>query len=123
VVALRDVAPRLPQHLKGYRVLDTLSDHEHAQLVTQLDGAPDDRRGAGIGAHVRDEAPVELKFIDRQSLKVGQRRVASAVVVDGEQHAERPQPVEDLTRPLSVGHQDVLGDLQHQRFRGDDVDG
>jgi hypothetical protein len=60
---------------------------------------------------------VDLQLLHRQTHDVRQRGITSAVVVDGQAHAELGEPVEHLLRIDRIFHEAALGDLQAQQRR------
>ena len=74
-------------------------------------------RSLSLLQHRRDEGPVDLQLVDRHLAQVGQRGVAGAEVVDRQARAEVAQPGHGGQRPLGVGHDHALGDLELERLR------
>jgi hypothetical protein len=72
---------------------------------------PGDRAAPAV-AQVADELPVDLECVQRERVQVGQRRVAGAEVVEGDQEAEFVQFGESPRGAAQVLDQQALGDLQ-----------
>ena len=86
--ALAGVAPLEAQPLELHVVLDALGQGEQSERPSELDERVDERGRVGRAVHLRDERPVDLEHVHRELPEVGQRRVAGAEVVDGDEDAE-----------------------------------
>src|SRR3990172_6099899 len=63
---------------------------------------------------VRDEGPVDLQRVDRETLEVRERRVPGAEVVDRDANAEVVQAYEHGLGACRIGDHHALGDLEHE---------
>ena len=111
-VALHQVAVELSQQPPARLVLDTLGDDPQPQVVAEADDRADDREVVVALGQVPHERAVDLHLVHRQAAQPGQRRVAGAEVVDRDEQAEVDQPLQRVHRPLRVGDDRALGDLQ-----------
>ena len=101
-VTLSQFAPKLQQH---GAVLDrghALGDHLPAQGRGQPEDAAEDGQIVRVVEHVADEALVDLELRHRQAFQVGQRRVASAEVVERETDADLRAGFDDLRNTRQV---------------------
>ncbi len=119
--ALRRVAPELSQAAPGLLRLDALGYDAEAEVVAEIDRRAHDHVVVLVVLHVHDERPVDLQDVDREPLQLAEGREAGAEVVDRERHAEVAQPLEDDSRPLGVGEDRVLRDLDLEQRRIDAV--
>ena len=78
------------------RFLDTFSGGLDAERLCQLGDRADDRVGAFAGQQVLDEAAVDLQFVEREALKIAERRIAGPEVVERHAYAERTQRMQQL---------------------------
>ncbi len=114
-LALAVVATGGGQDLQRGQRLDALGHHRLAQAVRQPDGRGDDGRRTRVADHPGHERPVELELVERQLVQVGQRRVAGAVVVHRDAHAEGAHRMQHVEAAIPNLHDRALGDLQDQR--------
>ncbi len=71
----------------------------------------------GVGGQVLDECAVEFQRVDRQSLEVGQRRVACAKVVYCYPHTQLVQR-QQRAGAAAIVQQNAFGDFDFQQVRG-----
>src|SRR5665647_3598297 len=122
-VALGLVAAQAGQLGVSAGGFDAFGDHAQAEAVGQVDGGGDQGEGAGVVGHGDDEGAVELQLVDGQVAQVAQGAVTGAIVVYGDLDAAVPQLGQDRPGPISVGQQELLGDLQLQGLRRDSPGG
>ena len=70
---------------------------------------------AAIAEHVAHEALIDLQYIDRQALEVGQAGIAGAEVINGDTHAHRLEFAQGGAGRGDVMGEHALGDLQLQQ--------
>ena len=119
VEALRLVATEVAEPVERLSVLHALRDDTEPEVATQLDGGPDDREVVGPDEHVRHERAVDLEFLDRQPLQVGQRGEPCPEVVDRQPHTQPSQLIQDGVGSTRVGDEEALGQLELQERRRD----
>src|SRR3954452_22589369 len=93
-VPLRVVAAEAREAVERGARLDALGSDTQAERARQLDGGAHDRVVGGVAVHHRDERAVDLDLVDWQALKLRERGVAGAEVVDRPAHADAREPVE-----------------------------
>src|SRR5579863_3649859 len=91
--------------------LDALRDGFDVEKLAELYQRADYRSSLLGVAHGGDERPVDFYRVDWKLLEVGQRRVASTEIVDGEPHAQRLQRFQLVQGVLGVAHETRLGHL------------
>src|ERR1700687_5686163 len=111
-ISLRLVAAHLLEQVKGGRVFDAFGDDPLPELVGKLDTRLHDGAIPVAGAHFQYERAVDLDFVDWQAAEISQGGIAGAEVVDGKLKSHRAEPLEDVLRPLGLGHHDRLGELE-----------
>ncbi len=89
----------------------------------EVDGAADDLGVLGVDGQPGHEGPVDLQLADGEPAQVDEGGVAGAEVVQGHLDAVPGQRVEGVGRALGVLQEDVLGDLELERSRGNPVPG
>ena len=85
----------------------------------QRDDRTHDRRRRPVLVHRRDEGLVDLQDVDIGLLKLGERGVPCAEVVDGELDPEVPKAVQVVAGDTQALQQRGLGDLHGDPVRGD----
>jgi hypothetical protein len=70
----------------------------------------------GVG-ETTDEGAVDLQYVDREAVQVGERGVAGAEVIDRQSHAEGLDAMETLEVGSGVIHGGALGQLDHPVVR------
>lgn len=91
-IALGQVATELAQGGSLGLGLYALGDHRQRQHLPQLDHRGGDGGRVAPMLHAVDEASVQLQHRDRESAQVGQRGVAGAEVVDGQETPSSRRP-------------------------------
>ena len=117
--ALAPVAAEIEEHAGLALGLDALGHHGQAEVMGQVDDPRGDATvvGMGVAPEPLHEGPVDLHDVHGQPSEVGQRGVAGAEVVDGDEHPHGPQAVQ-LPQGVGVLGQDGrLGQLQHEAVR------
>jgi hypothetical protein len=95
VEALEPVAAESGEHVLLRRVLDAFGDDFQVEGMAEVDHATDERQ-SGLVAGLRDQGPVDLDAVERQTSQVGERRVSGAEVVEAEMDPEGAQLAEQL---------------------------
>jgi hypothetical protein len=83
IISLRVFAPEFPQHRKLFGRLQPFGDHIEPQAVGHGQDRPHDLHAISILAHCFREGTVDFQSVQRKAVKVAQRRIACAEVVDG----------------------------------------
>ena len=76
-----------PQAVLNGGSLHAFGHHRESQVVREVDGGAHDHRVVLTGLHAHHKRFVDLEFIHRQALEVGQRRIPRAEIVDGQLEA------------------------------------
>ena len=97
-----------------FKRFNSLRDHSQPQTLGQDDDHFCNGGIVGVGKNVSDEALVDLQLIQRQSLEVGERRIAGAKIVEGEAYSHCFQSRHLGDDVFHVMHQHTLGQLQLQ---------
>src|SRR5665213_3639220 len=105
VEALARIAPQFGDHLMLLPGLDALADDGQPECMCELDRHGHDGATRLVPNEVGDEALIDLDDVDRKSLQIAERRVASSEVIEGQEQAEPFEPVEHDVRSLSVPKQ------------------
>ena len=92
--------------------LDPFGDHPESELVRQGDDGGGDGGIVAVVQNVAHEALVDLQFVQRQALQVGQGRVAGTKVVERKTHAMVFQREHLEDGGVDVRHQHALGQFQ-----------
>ena len=95
-------------------ILDAFGHDGQAEGMRQADRGAHNGRVVVVAGDMRDKGLVDLQLVDRQTLEVGQRRIAGAEVVDRHADAHRTQAPQHVHGARGVGHQAAFGDLDHQ---------
>src|ERR1041385_6615347 len=73
--------------------LNPLRNHFHAEVARERRDGP--HNGVVVlGRQTRHERPIDLQIVERETMQVAERRIASAEVVDTQLHTERAQLLE-----------------------------
>jgi len=123
VVALGEIATQLAHALVGILGLDSLGNHRQAESACKLGRRLNDHGVALIVLHAKDEGLVDLQLVHRELLEIGERGVPHPEVIEGDAHAHLAQPVQHLSSPSRIGHQDRLRDLHPKSLGRDAVPG
>ena len=117
-IALRIFAAELVE-LDRVRIrLGALRHHVHAEIVRERDDRAQDHRPRAlvVGAH---ERLIDLDGVERKALKVGERRMAGAEIVERQPGAELADARQHLRGVLGVLHHQRLGQLELERAAGE----
>src|SRR5690606_5768549 len=120
VLALSERAAHAVELLSLLACLDAFGNDPHAELSGDLDQGADDGLAAAIIAQALDKGLVNLDQIDRELQQVGERRVASAEIIECDEHMLLAEPL-DTCRDAAVAaaaHEDRFADLKHEVFQG-----
>ena len=112
---LAELAAEPDQVLPGAPVGHPLGHHRQPEVVPEVDDRADDRRVEALAVARGQERAVDLQLVHRQAAQVGQRGVAGAEVVDRQPHPAVAQLPQHQQRPVRVGHDAGLGDLQGEQ--------
>ena len=82
--------------------LDPFGGHLHVQAGTQLRDRSHDRRTSRIGRQLVHEAAVDLDPVDREAVKITQRRVAGPEIVERDTHPQVADTRERAQRRLLI---------------------
>src|SRR5665647_3910533 len=91
-IALHHVAAFVGEEAELLLGFHALGDDRHLQAMAEPDDGPDDRGRLRVAAEIDDEGAVDLDLVERESLQIGERRIAAAEIVHGNAYAERLQP-------------------------------
>ncbi len=117
VEALRVLAAKRPQEQDIIRPVDALRDHRFAKLVRERDDRAHDGGAAGVLHRRTDQFGINLHFVDGKSLKIGQRCIAGAKLIEREADAGFSQLVEQVGGLLGIVHDHRFGHLKLHRPR------
>src|SRR3979411_2957118 len=70
-----------------------------------------------MSLQIRYERLVDLDFVEREGLQVGQRRISGAEIVHRDAYAQRLQAAQDRQATGEVFHKHALSDFQFQPRR------
>src|ERR1700733_3715639 len=90
IEALRRSTPPRFQQIELLFGFDTLRDHIDSQEARQADGGLDDRRVSRVRHKINDKLLRQFNPIDRKATQIGQGRIASSEIVDGDLDAPLP---------------------------------
>ena len=93
---------------------DALGERVHPEVLREGDDGPHDLRTAAAAVQTLDEPTVDLEGVHRETLQVGEGRVAGAEVVEIDLDAEVVQPMHDVDGELGNLDDGALGDLELQ---------
>ena len=92
----------------------SLGNDVEAQSLAQRNDRLADCSIVRVRQDVGDEGAVDLDLVERQTLQVGQRRIAGAEIVERESDAKAAQGQHLGDHIIDVDQQQALGDFQFQ---------
>src|SRR5882762_6819357 len=98
--------------------LDSLGHELEPERLPQAYDSLEECEVGGAAVDLGREAAVDLDDVDRETLKIGERCVTRAEVVEGELDASVLQGGELLLGPLAACDEHALGQLERQQVRG-----
>src|SRR3569623_1321178 len=113
IALLNDDAGSGPADI-GITTRHAVRHHLEPEVVRESDGGTHDHRVFVVFGHIQYEGLVDLEFVHRQALEVGQRRIAGAEIIDGDAHAEAAQLLQHPHCMLRIGHHRAFGDFEFQ---------
>lgn len=99
------------QFLADFRSFDALRRDRDVKRPAQGSDGFDDGRTLLVVTERVDEAAVDLDPVERERLKLAQRRIARAEIVERDRDPAVPETLDDRQRLLTVLHERGFGDF------------